>query len=136
VRDFAANEEFLGIGVECDGTLIGQNIEALLVKYAHRLGFCRSHSDGSIPGASTTFSQQLRTVDFCALLICRPFAVKLLVQEPDGPLCLSLSQVHVPERGGEILVASKLLDAERGRTPHRQVAAERVTEDVQRARCP
>ena len=38
--------------------------------------------------------------------------------------------VHVPKRRGEVFVSCELLDAERGCTPHCEVRAERVAEDV------
>jgi hypothetical protein len=44
---------------------------------------------------------------------------------------LARSQVHVAERGLEVLVAGELLDRYRRRASHREVRAERVPQEVE-----
>ena len=51
-------------------------------------------------------------------------------QETDRPLERSRTEVHVPLRRDQILVAGKLLDRPCRRPPHRQMRAERMSQAV------
>src|SRR5882757_8357763 len=52
------------------------------------------------------------------------------IQQPNGVLDGGRTDVHVSLSSGQVPVAGQLLDHPRSRATHRQVRAERVTEDV------
>src|SRR5436309_3323833 len=56
------------------------------------------------------------------------------IEQADRAFACGGGEVHVAERRLEILVTSELLDRFGGSAPHREVRAERVTQDVQGAR--
>jgi len=88
---------------------------------------------GSTPAASTNFPRKsANSTSFSRRLHYSSTRQpqSRFIKQPNRTLDGGGTQVHVPLSRREILMASQFLNRPRRRSPHRQMRAERVTQDV------
>jgi hypothetical protein len=81
---------------------------------------------GNHSGLSSRRLQHFSTT--CLAIVVSGFC--RTIEQPDSSVERSRTQVHVPLRRVQVLVSSQFLDGSRGRSAHRQMRTERVSEDM------